>query len=393
MTKCFLVSILTIVFSIFIINFHTLHNVNNQKSIGASFLSYVSYENSFQINDLERNLELFEKLMEKQDQYCTELWWEQLHKLILVGVPGKILDTVTLPYQKNTVVWFRIEEGKLCCVPHIGLKPIKTKLQHARKLVNRLLDALNIEDDTWLSRVSGAEWLVQLDDCPKLWKGIPLRNNCKNSGECVILNERCAYDFSIEGNTTIGSTRVRDMWEISARNLILSSTGSNHKYDMEKALERYNDTLNMHNNWTTEEGTRPPQPSIIGYISTSTPQAPLLSVSSTQHTWDLPLLPYYTHNDKTEETLRSSIHEYNSGGGMSWDDKTNAFFFVGSYTDESRLRVACEGRLLDVKRAASGLPPLFKDVYVTHRDNAPCHTAALHLQSWVHGLTVSVSYY
>ncbi|OII73486.1 hypothetical protein cand_003440 [Cryptosporidium andersoni] len=83
------------------------------------------------------------------------------------------------------------------------------------------------------------------------------------------------------------------------------------------------------------------------------PPGLLLSISSNnKYTWDIAAIPYVNHLDNNEKLARSYainnllknnniINKYFDLIKSQWDKKKNEIFFIGRYTDKSRIDISC----------------------------------------------------
>ncbi|KAK9174102.1 Uncharacterized protein cmbei_2003500 [Cryptosporidium meleagridis] len=68
----------------------------------------------------------------------------------------------------------------------------------------------------------------------------------------------------------------------------------------------------------------------------------ILSISSNPNSWDFASIPYVNHLDNNELIARSFISdEYTNNNKDLWNFKNNTLFFIGRYTDTSRLDLSC----------------------------------------------------
>ncbi|KAL5370145.1 transmembrane domain-containing protein near C, signal peptide [Cryptosporidium parvum] len=68
----------------------------------------------------------------------------------------------------------------------------------------------------------------------------------------------------------------------------------------------------------------------------------ILSISSNSNSWDFASIPYVNHLDNNELIARSFIsNEYPNNNKDLWNLKNNTLFFIGRYTDTSRLDLSC----------------------------------------------------
>ncbi|KAH8581724.1 uncharacterized protein ELE39_001854 [Cryptosporidium sp. chipmunk genotype I] len=67
----------------------------------------------------------------------------------------------------------------------------------------------------------------------------------------------------------------------------------------------------------------------------------ILSISSHPNSWDFASIPYVNHLDNNELTARSIISNYHPNNKDLWNIKNNNLFFIGRYTDTSRLDLSC----------------------------------------------------
>ncbi|OII71909.1 uncharacterized protein cubi_00717 [Cryptosporidium ubiquitum] len=68
----------------------------------------------------------------------------------------------------------------------------------------------------------------------------------------------------------------------------------------------------------------------------------ILSISSHLNSWDFASIPYVNHLDNSEITARSFIYNYSQNNTNLWNLKNNTLFFIGRYTDISRLDLSCD---------------------------------------------------
>ncbi|CEM34586.1 unnamed protein product [Vitrella brassicaformis CCMP3155] len=99
------------------------------------------------------------------------------------------------------------------------------------------------------------------------------------------------------------------------------------------------------------------------FFNESAPPALLFSdAASPQWNWDVPVVPYNSHNDKEENRVRKHLSKmfYDENGQFSanrferqWRKKRSGFFFVGRKSDAARLIVACEVNAIDAELSES----------------------------------------
>ncbi|CEL94061.1 unnamed protein product [Vitrella brassicaformis CCMP3155] len=97
----------------------------------------------------------------------------------------------------------------------------------------------------------------------------------------------------------------------------------------------------------------------------TSPRPLLLSESSFINlTWDIPAIPYNSHNNDEEALTRQTLSSLLYGKGSSpdswshaWSRKRESVFFIGRNNDPFRLQVACEVNVLE--------PPLSRKLYIS----------------------------
>ncbi|CEM23325.1 unnamed protein product [Vitrella brassicaformis CCMP3155] len=97
------------------------------------------------------------------------------------------------------------------------------------------------------------------------------------------------------------------------------------------------------------------------YQSVQRGQAPpgmLLSESThLLYSWDIPGVPYGTHNNRFEEVIRNKMHDIAYANGSlsedlwakAWNSKEDGVFFIGRFNDDARLQLACQMSVLDLQ--------------------------------------------